>query len=175
MLPPKALADGTRRVLREVGGHALADDTRRVLREGATTKRGNLWFGGHALAGDNAPAGGNTIGDETRQLMDFHTQDVVSTLRMLRSNDIASDAAAERIVRTIFEILADCLSAGHRVTITRFGTFHTKQTAERTARNPATGETIHVPAKLRARFRAGKHLRQSLGDHSAEETEEAAS
>lgn len=131
------------------GSQALAGGTRSVLRS----------VGGHALAGSQA--------------LDFHTRDVVSTLRMLCSNDIASDAAAERIVRTIFEILAECLSSGHRVTIARFGTFHTKQTAERMARNPATGETVHVPAKRRARFRAGKHLRQSLEDHGGEEAEEA--
>ena len=63
----------------------------------------------------------------------------------------------------IFAALAAALLAGRRVELRGFGSFYTKAYASRPGRNPRTGETIVVPAKRTATFRASRALRQRLG------------
>jgi nucleoid DNA-binding protein len=48
------------------------------------------------------------------------------------------------------------------VTIPGFGTYATKQRGARTGRNPATGATIHIPAKKYVHFKPGKTLRERV-------------
>ena len=79
-----------------------------------------------------------------------------------------SKANASEIVDCIFStdsgqgIIAIELDAGRDVVITGFGTFATKHRAARTGRNPATGQTIQLPAKNYATFKAGKGLKDRV-------------
>ena len=67
-----------------------------------------------------------------------------------------SKKQAALVVESIFdEILAETL-AGNKVRIPGFGTFALKHKEARTARNPATGETIDVEAKDVLAFKASK-------------------
>lgn len=100
--------------------------------------------------------------------MEFYTKDVVSELIARRDKDLPSDAAASRLVQEVFAIVTDHLKVGDSVSISHFGTFHTILSAERDARNPATGENIRVPAKRRVRLRPGRDLRLALGDDGTE-------
>jgi nucleoid DNA-binding protein len=59
-------------------------------------------------------------------------------------------------------IIAVALDADEKVTIPGFGTFATKQRGERDGRNPATGETIRIPAKKYVYFKPGKTLRERV-------------
>ena len=64
---------------------------------------------------------------------------------------------------TAFEsIVADSLKRGEDVLLVGFGTFTVVERAERQGRNPATGETIMIPAARQAKFKAGKPLRDAL-------------
>ena len=64
---------------------------------------------------------------------------------------------------TAFEnIVADSLKRGEDVQLMGFGTFTVVERAERQGRNPATGETITIPAARQAKFKAGKPLRDAL-------------
>lgn len=66
-------------------------------------------------------------------------------------------------VLTAFEnIVADSLKRGEDVLLVGFGTFTVVERAERQGRNPATGETITIPAARQAKFKAGKPLRDAL-------------
>lgn len=66
-------------------------------------------------------------------------------------------------VLTAFEnIVADSLKRGEDVLLVGFGTFTVVERAERQGRNPATGETITIPAARQAKFKAGKPLRDTL-------------
>ncbi len=68
------------------------------------------------------------------------------------------------IVHAVFDTIGSALAAGERVTISGFGTFEAVQTGPRVARNPGTGETVAVPARVRPRFRAGRGLATRVGD-----------
>ena len=71
--------------------------------------------------------------------------------KLAKKADISKAKAAE-IIDIIFStkdgegIIAVELDAGRKVNISGFGSFSTKSRA-RTGRNPATGETIQIPAR----------------------------
>ena len=90
---------------------------------------------------------------------------------MIRSELVAKIAAenphltqsdAERIVRTVFESIAETLANGGRVELRGFGAFSVRHRDPRRGRNPRTGETVDVEAKAVPFFKAGKELRDRL-------------
>ena len=83
-------------------------------------------------------------------------------LRLAAQNPHLVHREAERIVNTIFETIAAALVRGDRIEIRGFGSFAVKEQAPRVGRNPRTGETVHVAAKLRPYFRSGKELRRRI-------------
>ena len=60
-----------------------------------------------------------------------------------------SKKLAGEFVAAFEEVIQQALTGGDDVRLMGFGTFGTKQTKERTSRNPATGETITVPAQTK--------------------------
>ncbi|HKJ84136.1 MAG TPA: integration host factor subunit beta [Mariprofundaceae bacterium] len=69
---------------------------------------------------------------------------------------------AEVVVNTIFAAMADALVEGDRVELRGFGSFSTKHRNARIGRNPKTGETVQVPAKVVPQFKPGKELRERV-------------
>ena len=68
-----------------------------------------------------------------------------------------------QILNTFFESISNSLSIKKSVEIRSFGTFFIKEVKEkRNARNPKTGESIYVPKKNKARFRASKRLKEII-------------
>ncbi|MGB9151617.1 MAG: HU family DNA-binding protein [Alphaproteobacteria bacterium] len=86
---------------------------------------------------------------------------------------IASDLAEKHELskKLMNEILGDDLvgllvknlKKGNRVRIAGLGILQVKKRAARTGRNPATGETIQIPAKRKIAFRAAKELKEAVG------------
>lgn len=76
--------------------------------------------------------------------------------------DFASKAAADRIVRGVFAMMAKALSEGKVVRIQDFGSFETYKAEARTGRNPQNGEAIEIPAATRVRFSASKALKAAV-------------
>ena len=68
----------------------------------------------------------------------------------------------ERIVTAIFEEVSTALARGDRVELRGFGAYSVKKRGARTARNPRTGEAVHVTEKHVPFFKAGKDLRDRL-------------
>ena len=68
----------------------------------------------------------------------------------------------ERIVNTIFETIAAALARGERIELRGFGAFTVKEHAPRVGRNPRTGETVNVPARLHPQFKSAKGLRKRI-------------
>ena len=66
---------------------------------------------------------------------------------------------ADLIVNTIFNEISEALARGDRVEIRGFGSFNTKETQARVARNPKSGQKIPVQEKIKPVFRAGKELK----------------
>ena len=73
---------------------------------------------------------------------------------------------AEKVVNGVFKSLKDIIieSDGEvRIEIRGFGVLEVKNTKPNPkARNPMTGEIVHVPARKKVHFRAGKLLKESL-------------
>lgn len=78
-----------------------------------------------------------------------------------------SKMKAGEAVDAVFDAITKALQNGDEVRLPAFGVFVVSQTAERTARNPQTGEAVKVPAGRRARFRAGKALKEALDGGSS--------
>ena len=69
---------------------------------------------------------------------------------------------AEAALNATVEAVKGALKAGDKVQLVGFGTFAVKARAERTARNPRTGETIQVAAAKVPTFAAGKALKDAV-------------
>lgn len=69
---------------------------------------------------------------------------------------------AEQAFEAVFDAITDAMKSGEKVDVRGFGSFFAKDQAARQARNPATGETIDVPAKKVPGFKAGKQLKDTL-------------
>jgi len=83
------------------------------------------------------------------------------------------DAVASRLGRpktevapavdAVFAVITEALVNGEKTAISGFGIFDARRVAERTARNPRTGESVLVPAHMAAKFKASRNLREALG------------
>jgi len=73
----------------------------------------------------------------------------------------------ERIVSTIFDEISMALARGDRVELRGFGTFSAKQRQAHTARNPRTGQSVHVGEKHIPFFKTGKELRERLNNKAS--------
>jgi len=69
---------------------------------------------------------------------------------------------AEVVVNTIFAVIGDALATGDHVELRGFGSFTTKQRNARLGRNPKTGTSVMVPAKIVPHFKPGKELRERV-------------
>ncbi len=73
-----------------------------------------------------------------------------------------SKADAGKALDGMIDSLTNALKAGDTVTLVGFGTFYVGERAERTGRNPKTGESITIPAAKSPKFRPGKALKDAL-------------
>ncbi len=68
---------------------------------------------------------------------------------------------AEKAVNAVFGAVEKALTEGEKVQLIGFGTFEVKTRAERSGRNPKTGETIKIAACKYPTFSAGKSLKDA--------------
>jgi nucleoid DNA-binding protein len=73
-----------------------------------------------------------------------------------------SQGQAYEIVQRVFDDIAETLLRDGRLELRNFGVFEVRRRNPRRARNPRTGETVQVPAKLVVTFKAGRELGQRL-------------
>lgn len=73
-----------------------------------------------------------------------------------------SQTKAELVVHALTDAVTQALAAGDAVSLVGFGTFEVKSRAERTGRNPKTGEAMAIPAARVPVFRAGKGLKEAV-------------
>ena len=69
---------------------------------------------------------------------------------------------AEGAVDTVLEAIAESLAKEEDARIAGFGTFRTRSRAARKGRNPATGESVQIPASKIPSFKAAKGLREAV-------------
>ena len=63
-------------------------------------------------------------------------------------------------VEYIFDKITSFLSEGEKIQFRGFGNFEVRERAERTGRNPQTGETIKINASKAPVFKAGRALKE---------------
>ena len=69
---------------------------------------------------------------------------------------------AGEVVQTVLEGLIEEITTAEKTRITGLGTFSKVEKAERDGRNPASGETIRIPAKTTIKFKAAPALKKAL-------------
>lgn len=69
-----------------------------------------------------------------------------------------SKVDAKKALEATLEAITTALKADDKVALIGFGTFSTSERPERQGINPATKETITIPAKKVVRFKAGADL-----------------
>ncbi len=90
------------------------------------------------------------------------------TLKQIASDLAEKHELSKKLMNEILgddlvTLLVKALKKGNRVRIAGLGILQVKKRAARTGRNPATGETIQIPAKKKIAFRAAKELKEAVG------------
>ena len=75
----------------------------------------------------------------------------------------ASKKDAEAVISATLETITAALKEGDKVQLVGFGSFEVKKRAARMGRNPKTKESIEIPASVVPVFKAGKALKDSVG------------
>jgi DNA-binding protein HU-beta len=71
-------------------------------------------------------------------------------------------ADARDVVRAFLEVVEERLAAGEKVALPGLGTFKVAEKAERTYRNPKTGESIVKPMTQVVKFRPSPGLKDAV-------------
>lgn len=71
-------------------------------------------------------------------------------------------ADASRALEAVISGVTEGLKKEGKVTITGFATFTAKKKEASTGRNPRTGETVKIPARVAATIKAGSKLKEAL-------------
>ena len=64
----------------------------------------------------------------------------------------------KEIVQKTFDAIVEALVTDGRIELRNFGVFEVKKRAARKARNPRTGDKVHVPEKYVVTFKPGKEM-----------------
>ena len=89
----------------------------------------------------------------------MNKNDLVSAVSSSASMSMAD---ASKAVDSVFGNIANTLQGGNEVRLVGFGTFSVADRKATTGRNPRTGETIQIPARRQAKFKAGKVLKEAV-------------
>ncbi|MBS4015409.1 MAG: HU family DNA-binding protein [Candidatus Latescibacteria bacterium] len=81
--------------------------------------------------------------------------------KLAKTNDVPKKTA-ETMLNSFIDTIMLSLKKGDKVAIPGFGTFLVRKSKARMGRNPATGAKIHIPAKKKAVFRAGKEFKETV-------------
>lgn len=69
---------------------------------------------------------------------------------------------AEAVITAALDAIAGALRGGDDVRLVGFGTFGVRERAERTGKNPRTGEFVKIPAATIPTFKPGKALKDAV-------------
>lgn len=69
---------------------------------------------------------------------------------------------SEAALKAFMEAVKETVHEKSELRLVGFGTFTVKETKERVARNPRTGEQVTIPAKIVPVFKVGQELKDSV-------------
>lgn len=93
---------------------------------------------------------------------------------LLASRAGTSKSDAQKVLDGFQEIVSNSLAKGEDVVLVGFGTFSVGERAERTGRNPRTGEALVIPAAKLPKFSAGAKLKAAVNNGAEAEEETTA-
>jgi len=85
-------------------------------------------------------------------------------VQSLASATEQSQAAASRSLEALIRIVSEELAKGGEVVIPGFGSFKRAERAERSGRNPQTGEAMTIAASTSVKFVAGASLKAAVNN-----------
>lgn len=89
------------------------------------------------------------------------TKDIMIT-KMIEKEPKLTRAAAERILKGVFEEIKVTVANGDEAVIPGFGAFGTIETKARAGHNPRTGEKLQIPAGKKIKFRASRTFKNMI-------------
>lgn len=89
----------------------------------------------------------------------MNKQELIDAVAASTGDTKASTGSA---IDAILETVTQAVSRGDTVQLIGFGSFSTGARAERSGRNPSTGETITIPAAKTVKFTAGKGFKDAV-------------
>lgn len=69
---------------------------------------------------------------------------------------------AEKVLKAFVDVVTEEMKKGEKVQLVGFGTFEVSERAAREGRNPQTGETVKIAARVVPGFKAGSKLKDAL-------------
>lgn len=78
------------------------------------------------------------------------------------SERMGDKKTATEAVNVVLDTIQESVAQGERVAITGFGVFEKVERPARTARNPATGETVQVASTSVPKFRPGSDFKAEV-------------
>jgi DNA-binding protein HU-beta len=94
--------------------------------------------------------------------MEVARMNKVTLISKIAEKSGLSKKQAEVALAAFIDSVTEALKEGDKVQLMGFGTFEIKERGARTGRNPATGETIEIPASKAPAFKAGKGFRDEF-------------
>jgi nucleoid DNA-binding protein len=82
--------------------------------------------------------------------------------RAIAEGSGVTQAQALGIVQWVFDGIVETLASEGRIELRNFGVFEVKRRKPRTARNPHTGESVAVPARLVVTFKPGRAMEERV-------------
>jgi len=80
----------------------------------------------------------------------------------IHSNTTKAQTTA--MLNGLIEVIQASMASGDNIQLVGFGTFSVSERAGREGRNPATGESMTIPAKKVVKFKPGKVLSDAVAD-----------
>jgi nucleoid DNA-binding protein len=91
--------------------------------------------------------------------IDVTKKEIVKTI----SDEIGlTQLKTKEIVQKTFDAIVETLVEDGRIELRNFGVFEVKKRAARKARNPRTGDKVHVPEKFVVTFKPGKEMEEKV-------------
>ena len=68
---------------------------------------------------------------------------------------------AEKVIDMFTSSVIDAIGEGNEISLIGFGNFSVSSVPSRSGRNPATGKTIEIPARMQPKFKVGQKLKDA--------------
>lgn len=98
--------------------------------------------------------------ENERKIIDMNKNELVKAVVSEKSHFTQAEVA--EIVDTVMDVIKATVASGERVNLVGFGAFECVERAERSGRNPQTGEEIVIAAFKSPKFKPSKGFKDAV-------------